>query len=488
MLCVAKMKDVIIIQRMTNVLVLSRVFTVILATIPSPMKSLIALPILLLLPILATAQHSYVGIQNSSRKSMVSAMMNPAEINNFDKQVEINLVSVNALFLNNVLTFSQLTAFDGDLWANMMSSANAQVDGDTHGSILLPSFGINLNKWSLGWANQFNSRISLIQINPNLGSNILRSSSATQGDVFQLSSPYNQRFTGVMWIESGIIVGRELINNRTSKLSFGSNIKLLIPVNYTNIGISELNGTLTVKDGAATLSNATGVINLTYNRDLIDARNLQLDYSNLEVTKPSSVGLDIGINYQAKTNGKVWMNSGVSVTNIGNLKFGNSNVSNSLQMNIPDGSTFQLDAFDLDLDYTLDQLLNSGFFSMANERNGLSIGLPTTLALYSEFRLTEQFFVSAFWQRQLENRQENAQIPFINVFAITPSVQFGKFEVFSPWGYFQISQLTGGLGLRYGGFFISSQTIMTSLLANRGTADVQMGLSWGFGQRRQLAY
>lgn len=449
------------------------------------MKSLIALSILLLLPILATAQHSYVGIQNSTRKSMVSVMMNPAEINNFERKVEVNFVGVNALFVNNILSFTDLTSIEENLLEDLMSKANTQVNGDTHGSALLPSFGINLGKWSLGWANQFNSRVALHQINPDLGNSVIRSASVSGGTTYQLSNPNNQRVNGVMWFESGIVVGRELINNANSKLSVGSNIKVLVPVNYTNVGVSQLSGTLTVQNGVASLSNASGSMNLTYNRDIIDARNLRLDYSNLEINSPSSVGLDLGVNYQAKKNGKVWMNSGISVTNIGNLKFGTSNVSNNLRINIPAGSSFRIDRFDLDLENTLDQLTGSGFFTLDNTQENIQVGLPTTFALYSEIKLTDQFFVSAFWQQMVKNQDKNNQVPFVNVFAVTPSMVFGKFEVFSPWGYFQISELTGGLGFRYGGFFLSSQTVLTSLLANRGTADVQMGLSWGFGQRRQ---
>lgn len=416
---------------------------------------------------------------------MVSAMMNPAEINNFDRKVEVNFFAVNALFVNNILSFSDLTSIDQNLLEDLMSKANTQINGDTHGSVLLPSFGISLGKWSVGWANQFNSRVALHQVNPDLGNNIIRSSSAVGGNTFLLNNPYNQRANGVMWVESGIIVGRELINTANSKLSVGSNIKLLVPVNYTNVGISQLSGTLTVQNGVASLSNASGTMNLTYNRDLIDARNLRLEYGNIDINAPSSVGLDLGVNYQAKKNGKVWINSGISVTNIGNLKFGTSNVSNNLRINIPAGSSFRIDRFDLDLDATLDQLTESGYFTIEDTQENIQVGLPTAFALYSEIKLTDQFFVSAFWQQMVKNQDKNNQVPFVNVFAVTPSMLFGKFEVFSPWGYFQISELTGGLGFRYGGFFLSSQTVLTSLLANRGTADVQMGLSWGFGQRRQ---
>lgn len=437
-----------------------------------------------LTPVAAYAQHAYLGIQNSTRKSMVSVMMNPAEINNFERKLEVNFVSVNALFLNNVLSLSEIAGTEGSVWQHMMEKANGPVNGDSHGSVLMPSFGVNLGKWSLGWANQFNSRGSILQVNPSIGSNITKTSNSEGSTTIRLENHHNQRVNGVMWIESGVVVGREILNNNKVKLSLGTNLKLLIPINYTNAGLSQLQGTLILRDGEAILSDASGVFHLAYNRNLVDAKHLRLDYGNLELKTPNSFGLDLGANFQAKQAGKVWLNAGASINNIGQLNFEVGNTSNYLRMNIPHGHEVSLDLLHPSLERTVEQLVGTGYFTADRTVEGFSVGLPTTFSLYSDFRVYDRFFVSLFWQQLLKDQEENFQVPFVGVFAITPSMQFGKFEVFSPWSYLEISHLVGGIGLRYGGFFLSSQTVLTALFADYGTADAQVGFSWGFGNKR----
>src|SRR5690606_32193822 len=54
------------------------------------------------------AQQSFIGIQNSPRKGMIHAAMNPAELNNLSRNVEVNLFSVGATANNNILSFQDI--------------------------------------------------------------------------------------------------------------------------------------------------------------------------------------------------------------------------------------------------------------------------------------------------------------------------------------------------------------------------------------------
>ena len=52
-------------------------------------KILLLLFVSFLMPVAVMAQFPYVGIQNSQRKGIISAMMNPAEMNNLSRTVEV---------------------------------------------------------------------------------------------------------------------------------------------------------------------------------------------------------------------------------------------------------------------------------------------------------------------------------------------------------------------------------------------------------------
>ena len=115
------------------------------------------------------AQFPYVGIQNSQRKGIISAMMNPAEMNNLSRSVEVQFFAGNAAFGNNVLTFSETLEYSNDLWNQIMERADQPVNGNTDGSVIIPSFGMRTGKWSFGLISQVQSRATILNLNPELG-------------------------------------------------------------------------------------------------------------------------------------------------------------------------------------------------------------------------------------------------------------------------------------------------------------------------------
>lgn len=58
---------------------------------------------------------SFLGIQNSPRKGMIHASVNPAEINHLSKKLEINLFAVGATVGNDALSFRDLMEQDNIL-------------------------------------------------------------------------------------------------------------------------------------------------------------------------------------------------------------------------------------------------------------------------------------------------------------------------------------------------------------------------------------
>ena len=445
-------------------------------------KSLLIL-VTFLIPVSVMAQFPYVGIQNSQRKGIISAMMNPAEMNNLSRTVEVQFFAANASIGNNTLTFSETIENRNDLWNTMMEKAENPVDGNTDGSVIIPSFGIKKGKWAFGLISQIQSRATILNINPELGRYVTGNEISIEVLRFAINNPNNQRANTATWFESGIVVGREIWNNPKSKFSVGTNLKLLFPTGYTNIGVGKLRGTLVVDQTAVTLTNAQATVNISYDESVVDKRNFNIDYNNISFGELSGVGFDIGVNYQLKNKEGVWLNTGMAFRNIGNLILGAGQNTQTFQMNIPEGESFRIDLLEPDLNAIERDFLESGYFSRESNTDGFRARLPTVWAANADLKLSDKFFVSLYGQTFIQNKENNLQIPAINLIALTPSAVFGKFEIYSSWGYYDIAGFTGGLGLRFGGFFIGSQSILTALLADSKKADLQVGLSWGFGKK-----
>lgn len=443
---------------------------------------LFSIVVLILLPIYSHAQYPYLGMQTSWRKSMVSATMNPAEINNLHRKVEVGFFATNALISTNTLSFGQMVNNTNDLWDNLISEASGNIQGTTEGTVMIPSVGIKLNKWSVGLLSQAYISGNIIDINAELGKHITDNRNSSNSTSFGIDNPQNQRIAGSTWVETGLIIGREIWNNNNSKLSLAGNFKMVYPINYNNIGVDAFKGVL-IRDGSEiTISDARASINLIYNRDLVDFRSLDFDYSNLKFENPSGFGLDLGVNWQLKNERGVWLNSGFAIRNIGKVKFGDNFTSHNFSMNIPEGNDFNIDVLNTDLENVRSIFMESDFFSFTSSREGFEVYLPTVVAINGDMKISEIFYLSFYGQTFIQNKNFEFQIPNANIVSLIPSAIFGKFEVYSPWTYFDISNLTVGLGFRYGGFFIGSQSILSGVIADTNKLDVHAGLNWSFGR------
>jgi len=83
-------------------------------------------------------------------------------------------------------------------------------------------------------------------------------------------------------------------------------------------------------------------------------------------------------------------------------------------------------------------------------------------------------------QRKLKKDNENDQITALNVMTITPRVNLGFFETYVPISNNQISGTTIGFGFRLGGFYLGSNSIVSSLSNNGKQVDFYSGFRWAF--------
>ncbi|WP_164674935.1 DUF5723 family protein [Anditalea andensis] len=430
----------------------------------------------------AFAQNSFVGIQNSPRKGMLHTMMNPAEINHLHRKVEVNLFSVGGSLSNNKLSFMDIID-GGDILDMALERRDGPVNVRTEAQILGPSFGFNVNKWGFGFTSQIIMKADITDLDTDLG-RALNQNFVEGSYQASFNSPFNQRINASGRIELGLTAGREILEFRNHLLSAGGTVKLLIPTAYVNMGMNNMRGSLSEYNGEFRLSNATGELNLNYPRGFEESDFIEMA-TRYNLGSISGIALDLGFTHQLKNNfGVPVLSSGLSLRNIGSLNLGANQINHNYNINIPASESFRIDLLEGSLEEIEEQLLASGYFSRDIRGGDTRVSLPTTLSVYTDFRLSRFFHIGIFGQHRLSNLYDNGHIISQNVWAITPRVVLGGFELYSPWANYEVSGITGGLGLRLGGFFVGSQSLISGLLLSDGMmADVQVGLSLGFGKK-----
>lgn len=428
---------------------------------------------------------SFVGIQNSPRKGMVHTAMNPAEINHLHRRVEVNLFSVGATVSNNALSFKDLIEEEGDLLDLAFERIDGPVNLSSEAQLVGPSFGFITGQWSFGFISQAFVKADIIDLNPELGKAL------NGGDLFsnfnetRLGNLSNQRVYASGWAELGVMAGREVWadDDRYHVISGGATVKLLVPAAYLNMGLSSLRGTLLQDGSEFSLTDANGQLHISYPGDL-EEQNIE-DYmlDRFSLSNISGVALDMGLTHQWSPNDVKRLTSGISVRNIGGLSLGSEQSSSNYSIDIPPGQAFRVDLLNGDLDEIEDQLLNSGYFTTDRQAEKVRAAMPTIISAYTDAYISKIFQVSVFGQFRLADKTKHEQIVTQNVFAVTPRLTLGIVEIYSPWANYEVAGLTGGLGLRLGGFFVGSHSVLTGLLADTKQADIHMGFSMGFGAR-----
>lgn len=448
------------------------------------------------------AQQPFLGVQNSTRKGMISSLMNPAEINNLSKKVEVNVFSFQAGLSNNVLSFGDVVN-GNDLLDLTFNESEGPINFRMDLSFLGPSIGFRVKKWSFGLATQAFVKADFVDLDPNLARSVfeddygnytalspysppnLRILSTKEQQALAetrttLNSPYNQRVSANAFMEIDLLVGREILTIGPHEFSAGANLRFLIPGAYANLGLNELRGVL-VDDGEQIfLTDSRAELNISYS----DAYLVDNFAHNLNFSSIGGFAVDLGGNYKWKKDGKPsFLNAGLAVRNLGGMTFtSGGQVNHTYSMNIPQNQRFRIDNLEGNLDEIEEQLVSSGFFSINRSTDNLKVNLPTMISAYAELQPAKIFQVSLFVQKRMADEGTNFTLTSQNIIALTPRLVLGKFEIYSPWAHYQVAGLTGGLGLQLGGFFLGSNSILTGSLANSTQVDAHMGFSFGVGR------
>lgn len=447
------------------------------------MKKII-LSAFLLTTLISFSQEHFSGINISKRVGILNATINPAELNNLTSTYEVSVFNFSTNVSNNKISFQEL--LNGEDIENKFFTgsepANFRLDAIVHG----PAFAMKHKKWGFLINSVVNIKANAIDVDVNFGNAVTNSFIGTA----QINSTYNQRMNAATWGEIGFGASRNLVENDFHKFSVGTTFKLLFPGSYMNLGVDNLNGDITNIGGNVELSNANANVNFSYSGSLANNYKDSSNYSEFFAGGLNGFGVDFGFNYQlkekinddadeaAKSKLGYRLNTGLSIRNIGAMKFkSDNNVSNNYVLEIQGFDSLNLNQFDGSESITEieDVLISSGFLTKTSSNKDFKIKLPTVINAYADYHIHNKWYVSGYVQQKISDDSENDFTTIQNIYTLTPRFAGKHYEIFLPLSQNEVSDFTTGFGFRLGGFFMGSGSIVTALINDSTQADVYLG-------------
>ena len=443
------------------------------------MKTLL-ITISLLVGFVAIAQDNFSGISTSNRVGILNATINPAEFSNLSKKFEINFYGLSFDVSNNKIGFNDLISDTNleDLIFTGTESVNMRIDGQ----ILGPSFAMKWKKWGFGITTKANVKFDVVDVDTTLGNAIFNNDLPLNTSVLNQSE--NQRLSGTSFGEVGFSASRNVFENDNHRWDVGVTLKFLFPGSYSNFGLSNLNGTITQNaSGAFLTTNQPANLNVAYSGSLADSFSNFNDYTQSVFGGLNGVATDIGVTYQWKDGKEKYkIKGGLSVRNIGSMTFKDDNNYNTNYTFTTQGRP----PLNLNLFENVDNLseveailISNGYLTQIPNKTDFKVNLPTLLTMYADFKIVPKLYVTGYLQQKMKKDDGNEQITSRNIFSVTPRVNLGFFEAYLPVSTDDISGTNVGFGFRLSGFYLGSNSIITSLTDGK-QANIYTGFRYAF--------
>lgn len=453
------------------------------------MKKLLFL-IAILAGITAEAQEHFAGISTSKRVGIINLEVNPSELANLKNHFEIQLLSSSMNIANNKVGFNDL--LDDTNAEDLIFAGDKPINFTFHNQIIGPGVAVRLLKWRFAITSKANIKAGAINVDPILAS-YLTGSDVHQipvGDFRDREFLSNQRFNGTVWGEVGFAVARKIWENEKSLLNAGLNLKILFPGSYANMGIGNFQGTISndASNGDLLLTDAVADVNFAYSGSLSQSFSETKQYTRSIYGNMDGLAADIGVDYQIKKGNSYKVKVGASIMNLGGMTFNDrANSSTNYKLSITGNQRLVLNYFDgvedivnikqhlIDLAALPAGDLDKIDFTEITSNKDFKVNLPTTFNLYADVNLISKLNVTFFTQQRLNSNSSNNQITAQTIYSVTPRFGIGFFEAYVPISYNDFSGNNAGLGFRLGGFFMGSNSILSSISADSKQIDLNFG-------------
>lgn len=430
-------------------------------------------PVLLLLVVCLqignlSAQES-LGLKLGHYSGINGTLLNPAQAVNDPLKWDVNIVSAGAFVHNNLMFLSHTNLVEVlSNTENVTFSSKLYPDGSQpENAIPLDLFDNNKRGFFAANANIMGPSIQFKHKNHSFGlfTNV-RGAFTTHRmprlryyDVLRTpfdepieTTPYDASI--MTWGEIGLNYGTVVYDNRrTMQVAVGATVKLLM--GYDGFYAQE-GGTQVLLDG----NSASGLdIDIeagyaTGYRGVDEAWDAGYDLNR----KGMGVSTDLGITWTRAYRGRYKWKMGVSLLDVGFIRFTTDARQFLLNTDTPTGSIIRDDLESVnnieEVEEVIENQLGVGE-TQINDR--FSIVTPTALSVQADYAIDNNLFVNAVWVQRVPLAAVNVERT--NILAVTPRYEEKWWSVSVPVVLYDYAQLRYGLALRLGPLVIGSDNI-----------------------------
>ena len=448
----------------------------------------------LALPFTGKSQN-YLGVHSSNYAGVMGTDLQPASFVDSRFVVDVNLASFNFNFYNNAMSFDTkdmpkwwtksfldttiykswaspdstfmdrylIKSYDKNSTKTLGIYNNVQID------VLNFMFHIN-PKIAVGFSGKMRSITNIDRIDPKLA--VLGENALDYPDLWNLKLNNELlSFNHLTWMEYGINYAQVLKDDGEHFMKAGVRAKYLSGL---------VAGYLYTDNIVYNLKNEDTSYQLAGDFDYGYSGNID-GYSNGSASgfpKASSkfgLGLDLGFVYEWRPDWKeykydmdgetnIWrqdkekykMRVGVSVLDIGGMKFQKGGLSRNFSVNST--NPFNLHVFDndtslVDFDGTIDSLITanpSEWSAGENTSSTFFMKTPTALSLQFDYHIWKWFYVNTTGMLNLISKKNGSKVHVANQISVTPSFDHAWFGVHVPVSFNNYSGFKAGLATRLG--------------------------------------
>ncbi|WP_341901586.1 DUF5723 family protein [Fluviicola taffensis] len=436
---------------------------------------------------------NYLGVHSSNYAGVMGLDVQPASFVDGRFIVDINLASANVgawqnakYFKTDVMPKWWLKSFKKDtMWMKPDSTLYDRSIFDlydyskpgikTRGVYLnyqvdILNFAFHINpKIAIGFAAKSRMITNVDDIDPKLAK--LAQEGLDFASLWNLQLKDKLVTTNMMaWNEYGINYGQVVLDEGQHFLKIGGRVKLLQGVASAYAYTDELDYELLNKDTATTLK---GNFKYGYSDNLDDDLK---NFNAKDFFKSASklgFGLDLGVVYEWRPKYKqykydmdgetdLWMRNenkyelraGVSVLDIGGMKFTKGGRSRDFSVNT---STLDLRIFDKATSFaSFDSIIDSLVTNDAGWNSNQGIGetyymnTPTALNIQLDYHIWKWFYINATGNINMISKKNPSRVKTPNQFAITPSFDYAWFGLYVPISVNNYSGWKAGIASRLG--------------------------------------
>jgi len=443
------------------------------------MKKIVCIFVAVLTLSFTAKSQDFLGYINSNYSGVTGTDLNPANVVNSRYKVDITLAGISLSAYNNYVglkrtalkkdQYGNYYAFKDTAFAdNYLSQKNNSINKSVYFSnqIYGPSFLVSINqKNAIALKTKVRTLINVDGVEPELATLIYNS--LDYPTLWTKLSNKNLSVQSMSWAEYGLTYGHVFKDEGEHFLKAGATVKYIQGLQAVYMHIDNLDYAFT-DDTTLSLFHS----DISYGH----STNFEADADNVAFKQSSkpSFGFDLGVVYEwrpdwqkykydmdgetnlwRKDQNKYKLKIGLSVTDIGFVKFKKGTYSHNFSADI---SAWNLHTFDeIQSVEQYDSILKQNF-TMEDGDEYFKMNLPLAISAQIDYNIYKDFYVNftPYWSPRLKNNNE--KVHDLTTFSLTPRWDHKWFGAFIPVSYDVTGNTKVGLGLRLGPIIVGTNS------------------------------